>query len=347
MSLHLVFYDETWHQAWDKFADAHGTIFHKIAWLEALQESFGYQARPLLILDEKKQICGIFPLCLARNLRGQRVGVVLPFTNYLNPICRDAKTQEFLLESLPELQRDWELSYLDLRLDHALPSSVEAGLNDENVTFVLPLSDDEKEILSLASSDNRRRTRLVYQGNWFRTSFENANLAQWYEVFARRQKELGSPSPSLDFFSKICEKMPENVVLLTVLDKRLRKVVGGMFLLADKTTLYYHWGATRIEYNAYHLNHFMYREAIQFSLQNGFQQFDFGRSPRHEKTGTYRFKEQFGAVAKPLLYYRFSDEARSWHNAQQNLQIFIEGWKKTPRVLTDATGHFLIGRALP
>jgi hypothetical protein len=136
-------------------------------------------------------------------------------------------------------------------------------------------------------------------------------------------------------------------VLLTVLDRRLQKVVGGMFLLADGARLYYHWGATRIEYNAYHLNHFMYREAIKFALENGFQTFDFGRSPRSEQGGTYRFKEQFGAVAKPLFYYRFGENSGEWGNAQQSMKPLIEGWKKAPRFLTDAMGPHLIGRALP
>ncbi len=347
LSLKFANYDESWRARWDEFADLHGTLFHKISWLQTLQKSFGYQARHQLILDDKNEIAAVLPLCIARNLRGQRVGVSLPFVHFLNPACRSEKTRDFLIAQCPKLSRDLHLHYLELRLDYELCETVEAGRNNENVTFVLPLDGDEKAVLALASGDNRRRTRLVYQGDWFETSLDKARLPEFYEVYRRRQKQLGSPAPALSFFANIRGKLPENVTLLTVADKRLQKVVGGMFLLADGATLYYHWGATRVEYNAYHLNHFMYREAILFSLQKRFRFFDLGRSPRSEQGGTYRFKEQFGAEPKSLFYYRFGQQPQDWHNAQKTMKPLIEIWKKTPAFLTDGAGHYLIGRALP
>lgn len=345
--LKIVPYEENWRARWDDFAAVQGTIFHRSTWLQSLQECFGYQVRHHLVLDNQNQIAALFPLFVTRNLRGQKVGVALPFTHYVSVAARDESAKNFLLEQCQILRRALNLHYLELRLDCALPKNEKVGLNQENVTFVLPLAGSEKSLLGMASSDNRRRTRLVYEGNCFQTSFDKRRLAEWYEVFARRQKQLGSPAPALTFFARIDAKMPANVVLLTVLDRRLQKVVGGMFLLADGAQLYYHWGATRIEYNPYHLNHFMYREALKFALENGFQSFDFGRSPRSGQGGTYRFKEQFGAVAKPLFYYRFSDNPHEWGNIQQSMKPLVEGWKKMPRFLTDTAGPHLIGRALP
>jgi hypothetical protein len=50
-------------------------------------------------------------------------------------------------------------------------------------------------------------------------------------------------------------------------------------------------------------NMLLYWTFLAYAADNGFKRFDFGRSSPGE--GTWRFKEQWGAVPKPLFWYQF------------------------------------------
>lgn len=346
----LVAYREDDRARWDEFAKTYGTLFHCIAWKNVLESSFGYQAPYQMLLDKQGNIAALFPLCVGRNLKGQKVGVSLPFVGYVDLCARDETARSAIVSQMPDLRQRYRLNYLECRLLSRLPEKTAASLNEENVSFLLSLEGGESAVLAKASRDNRRRTRLVYQGDWFEVSRDAKHLAKFYQVFRRRQKQLGSPAPSVRFFENIRDKLLDQFTLLTAHDKREKRLVGGMILLADGDTLHYPWGATLVEYNTRHLNHFLYREAIKFAIGQGFSLFDMGRSPQNMHGGTYHFKEQFGAQVAPLYYYRFSDDVTAntyWSNAVGNLRPAIELWKKLPEPLTNAAGHFLITHAMP
>ena len=349
MTYEMVEYQETYQAAWNEFGRTHGSLFHRLEWKEILEEACGYRSVYLLVLDERQVVAGLLPLCTGRNLALQRVGVSLPFVHYVNICCRDDEVYRFIVERLALLPRLYGLSYLEVRLkDGEIPAGG-AGLNDQNATFILPLDGDEAAILARASSDNRRRTRLVYQKDLFAVSFDKAHLPAFYDVYRRRQKQLGSPAAAIKLFETIQRKLPDHTILLTVLERKTRQVVGGMFLLADNKTIYYHWGATLVEYNAHHLNHFMYREAIKFGLRENYQYLDLGRSPTTPgHSGTYGFKAQFGAPPAPLKYYRFGPGYEGhWSNSHAKFEPLIALWKRLPAPLTDVAGRALIKHVMP
>ena len=98
-----------------------------------------------------------------------------------------------------------------------------------------------------------------------------------------------------------------------------------MFLLADRDTVYYLWGAADRAYNRHHINHFMYLEATALARRRGYRSFDMGRSPKTSPhSGTYGFKVQFGAEPVQLYYYRVGKGmAPRWHNTQTRLRPLV------------------------
>lgn len=344
--LQCVRYDESLKTAWQDFALSHGSIFHSLEFRNILLESFGYTCLYHVILDEQQKVCALLPLVSARNLGMKKVGVSLPFINYLDICATTAAALDFALSSLATIKKVYELDYLEIRLKATDFTAEHSMVNLNNFSFLLPLEKNEEEVLKLSTSSNRNHVRKVYRKNYFTVSFAKNNLPEFYKVYVRRMKELGSPAPDIIFFEKFFTELKENVFLLTVLDNETQKVVGGMLLVKsmhDKV-LYYPYGANLIEYNNKYLNNFMYWEAIKLGIRLELDFIDLGRSPLG--SGTYKYKEQWGAKPVQLSYFLLGGAHHAPPN-KDDLNFLVELWKKIPACITNFVGKKIIKYVLP
>jgi len=346
--LKCIAYSDCLQEEWDRFALCHGTIFHTTPVRRILLDSFGYQCGYHAAVDGENRIVALLPMITGRNLSGKRVGVSLPFVNYLDICASSDEATDFMMQSLPAIQRSLSLSGIELRFKAQRFDDPTWRVCRDNVTFVLPLLAEEEATLAQTSGSCRNHVRKTYKNDWFMASFDRSRLADFYKVYVRRMKQLGSPSPSLDFFAAFFRHLPENSFLLTVLDKATEQVVGGMLLLTSpsNSTLYYPYGANLVEYNHHYLNNFMYWEAVRFGIRQGLKFLDLGRSPAG--SGTYQFKSQWGAEPVSLQYlYSQGKNGGSGPPDRDRLCFFIELWKKTPDFITEPVGRRLIRYVMP
>ena len=346
--LRCVPFEESLSAAWDELAAARGTIFHTTAFRRILLSSFGYRCAYQGIIDDSGQLRALLPLVAGRNLLGRRVGVSLPFVNYTD-ICADAEEAFlFAANSLPLLRRQYGLSYVEIRLKDSGGEWPGWRRQRQNVTFELPLAADEEQVLMLSSGSNRNHVRKAYRKGWFDVSFDPGNLEAFYRVYVRRMRQLGSPATDIRFFHAFFTYLPDHAHLLTVLDRETDRIVGGMLLLASPAnrTLYYPYGANLVEYNAQYLNNFMYWEAVRFGIRRGMERLDLGRSP--VGSGTYRYKEQWGAKPVPLQYLACDgSNAGGGSPDREMFRPAVELWKRMPAVVTDRLGRWLIPHVMP
>jgi serine/alanine adding enzyme len=341
-------YTEAIKDEWDGFALAQGTVFHSSAFRQILLVSFGYTCRYHAVLNEQNRICALIPLVVGRNLGWKKAAVSLPFVNYTD-ICADSEEAfEYTVDALIQLKTKYQLGYIELRLKDQSLNRPSWSLNLHNHTFVLPLSDDEEQVLALSKSSNRNHVRKVYKNNWFTVSFDSKHLDGFHKVYVRRMKQLGSPAQDISFFRNFLLYLPGHAHLLAVLDNANGDVVGGMLLLTSpaNSTLYYPYGANLSEYNHKYLNNFMYWEAVRFGIRSGLKHLDLGRS--QTGSGTYKYKEQWGAKPEQLKYLIY-DGGLNKASApdKESLSFFVELWKRTPAFITDRVGKRLIKYLLP
>lgn len=142
------------------------------------------------------------------------------------------------------------------------------------------------------------------------------------------------------------EKMKNNVTLLTVTDNENDSVIGGMFLFTFGDTVYYQWGGCLTEYNKKYVNNFMYWEAVKYGLKNEYKFLDLGRSALD--SGTYKYKQQWGAIPMQLKYYRYSKAQKGLKPvSKEDVGMFISIWKMMPDIVTNTAGKILIKYVMP
>lgn len=347
-----VAYSEALQNGWDELALTRGTIYHTTAFRRILADSFGYTPADHAIVDGEGRIAALIPLVIGRNLRLRRAGVCLPFANYADLCAVSASARTAAFAALPGIAAGRHLAYLELRLpeqDNApAPAAPGWAANRTNYTFRLPLAGGEDAVLALSTAGNRNHIRKAARNGLFAVSFDPARLDGFYRVYVKRMKELGSPAPAIRFFEAFFTHLADYTALLTILDRASGAVIGGMLLLASPgdRTLYYPYGATLIEYNSRYLGNFMYWEAVKYAIARGFDHLDLGRSPAG--SGTYRYKQQWGARPVRLAYLTYSPSgAPAGPPDRGRLSPLVDLWRVVPAFVTDVVGPRLISYLLP
>ncbi len=343
----LLEYNDKYRSSWNDFAREKGTIFHTIEWKEVLEETFGYKSIYMMVVGEDCDVVGLIPVLTGRNILMRKIGVSLPFVNHADICCKDPEAFRYIIDKLSDLSNESRLHYLEMRFkEQTLEENI--TVDKHNYTFILPLDGGEDGVLSLSTGDNRNHVRKVCKNGQFEVSFDYNRLEEFYKVWRKRQKQLGTPDHGIKLFMKIKEKFPDNAFLLSVLEKGQDKVLGGMFLITWKDTVYYPWGGAMTEYNKKHINEFMYWEAVKFGIHNGFKYLDLGRSPYNPDSGTYRAKKKWGAEPVQLKYYKLGQMPGGEHVlSQDKLGIMVSAWKVLPEFITNALGRYLIKYVMP
>ena len=110
-----------------------------------------------------------------------------------------------------------------------------------------------------------------------------------------------------------------------------RQPVGCAFITGFRGRMEIPWASTLREYNYTGINMMMYWRILKHAVSNGYQLFDFGRCSKD--AGTYRFKQQWGAVPVQLNWdYALSEGAEppGLNPDNPKFQFLIGVWKRLP-----------------
>jgi serine/alanine adding enzyme len=147
-------------------------------------------------------------------------------------------------------------------------------------------------------------------------------------------RDLGSPVHARDFFREVLEAFGSRARIVLV--RTSYTVVGGLLALAFGDRLAVPWAACLKEHFASCPNMLLYWEALRSACDEGFRSFDFGRSTRG--SGTYRFKQQWGAMDEPLFWYTIPVAAASGGHAGRSADLAVALWQRLPLAVTTRLG---------
>lgn len=127
-------------------------------------------------------------------------------------------------------------------------------------------------------------------------SRDEADLLAFYDVLARQYvREHRMVFNPLALYRRFFD-LPES---LLVVAKQGGRVVGGMFLMADGSTLRYHWGARAAVENV-SVGMVLIDFAIRLAKARGFAVFDFGSTPLSDHH-LFDFKMRWGCTNMPVF----------------------------------------------
>lgn len=268
--------------------------------------------------------------------------VSMPYFNYGGPLA-DPTAAAALVRGAGAIARDLGSGHAEFRCSEELET--DCPRRTDKVNMHLPLPATEQELWDGFDAKLRAQVRKPQKaGAAVRTGGEEL-LADFYAVFSRNMRDLGTPVYGREWFAAILERMPERATIIVV--SVAGQPVAAGFLLGFRDTLEIPWASSLREHNRSGANMLLYWEALRFAVARGYRRFDFGRSSLD--SGTYRFKEQWGARPAQQHWYYWLPPGRSMPNLTPHnpkYQLATRLWQKLPVAVANRLGPHIV-RNLP
>ena len=331
--------NETQMLRWDIFLQQNQTSgYHQSAWFSLIKKTFGHETRILVAEDEQGNILGGLPLTFFSSKLFGKFAISIPYVNYGGVVTHYLDIAQKLIEFAQDIRANENLSHIEIR-------TMQAGLAknslDKKVSMVLTLPATNGELEKNLGTKLRAQYRKAEN---YAPSVKFGTLElldDFYNVFARNMRDLGTPVYSKTWFKNILMEGTIKSTLIVVYMEN--KPVSTGFLVGSHDTLEIPWASTIQSANTKNANMWMYRQILSFAINEKYKYFDFGRSTLG--AGTYKFKKQWGALAYAHHWYYVLPEGESKpelnpDNPKYKLVIFL--WKLMPVWLTKIIGPHII-----
>lgn len=329
---------DEWELEWNDFLsefESHST-YHRPEWLQALSDYSNFKLFLFVLKIDNKIVAGVPMLFMQSYLFGRNM-IALPYVNYGGILAYSNEFTIRLVENLRNWATGQKIDYFEFR-------TTTPGLN-------LPVKTEKcSMLLPLPSTDSQLEEQLTakVRAQYKKSSAYNPEvlfgglelLEDFYKVFARNMRDLGTPVYSKSIFRKILKKKETNSFLCVV--KINNKPVSVAFLTGYRDMLEIPWASTLKSANKYDANMWMYRMILKRAIGLGYKYFDFGRSTTD--ANTYKFKKQWGA--KPIQhhwYYLLESGPIPQTNANNpKYRFLVAAWKRLPVWLANIIGPHLV-----
>lgn len=329
---------------WDQFVQGTpgGTIYHQLAWRRIFTTEFGWDSH-YLAAREGSTFEGILPLVrLTSRLFGDFL-VSLPYVNYGGVVARTTAAADALLGAATDLAQSLGVSHLELR--EQIPRSGTWPVRTDKVCMWANLQPDSDQQWRQLPSKLRSQIRRPQKDGATARVGGAELLTDFYAVFARNMRDLGTPVYSRSFFATIARELPEHVEVV-VADVGGTAVAAGILIhSAGRTEI--PWASSLRSANRLGVNMLLYWTALKRAVERGSTVFDFGRST--VDSGTYHFKRQWGAEPVPMYWHywlRDGGELPRLNPSNPKYALAIAAWQRLPVWLASALGPHIV-RNLP
>ncbi len=284
--------------AWDRFiTDQPGAnLGHLFGWRNVVEKVYRKKTFYLGAFD-RERITGVLPLThMTGPMTGNRF-VSMPYLDQSGLLATTEESSAALWSKALELAQARGAKGIDLRC-LAPPEAREA----DRATLVLPLSTTSEALWKAFSPKVRNQVRKSEKEGLKTGLADSTQLNEFYRVFATNMRDLGSPVHSRAFLEAVFSTFGSRAKLYLTRSSA-GQVVGGAVALEFRGIVTVPWASSLREVFSACPNHSLYWRILSEAADGGSNSFDFGRS--HVSSGTYKFKVQWGAEPKPLLWSSF------------------------------------------
>jgi serine/alanine adding enzyme len=329
---------------WNTYVDAHvdATGYHAWEWRNVFEQAFGHEAVYLVARRQRRPV-GVLPVVLFRSALFGNFAVSLPFVNYGGVLADDDEASEALVAQARSLLTRRGARHLELR--HRTRQFPALPAKDHKVTLLLDLPSTEEACWQSLDRKVRNQVRKAEKSGLTAAIGDRSLLPEFYAVFARNMRDLGTPVYSPRFFDAIFAQVESRVRVVLV---RLgSEVIAAGITHTHRHVMEMPWASSLKERRDLCPNNLLYWTVIREAIRTGHTVLDFGRSTPDE--GPYLFKLQWGARPEQLWWeYCLNGTAALPDQSTKNprMQSAIALWKRLPLPVASFIGPHVV-RSIP
>lgn len=310
-----------------------GSVFHRPAWLRAVERGTGQRARGL-VAEKGGAVTGWLPLSEVHSPVFGRLLASSGFAVEGGVLGERPATATALCRAAEEYAVRLSCATVELRGGPA-PKGWDRR-TDSHCGFVAPLAaDDEAQLMAIPRKQRAEVRKGLESDLEVRVGTSEQDRADHYAVYAESVRNLGTPVFPRSLFDAVLDMLDADVLTVR---HRGQPVASVVSLYHGDAVLPYWGGGTRAA-RALRANDRMYFELMRHARERGCARFDFGRSKT--ESGAWFFKKNWGFEPEPLSYSswtapgapsRDADPTSARHAAR------IALWRKLPLALANRLG---------
>jgi FemAB-related protein (PEP-CTERM system-associated) len=347
--------------AWDGYVRSHqdATVYHLSAWQGIIQKTYHHRTYFLMAVRGNRAIpadkplqasdlAGVLPLVHLKHPFFGNFLVSLPYFDHAGIIYDDLPACRALVAHACQLGEKLKAKSIELRQSgkklpenqESCPTSWRWETNTGKVSMRLSLPESADELMRSFKSKLRSQVKNPMKKGLEARLGGKELLEDFYAVFSVNMRDLGSPVHSRFLMKHVLEALPDEARIIVVHQEKLPLACSLVIGFGD--TLENPWASALRKYSGLNPNMLLYWKMLEYACDNGYAEFNFGRSTRDEST--YKFKRQWGATPAPLYWQSLS---RSHHGkgADQSQKDrygrFIKLWQRLPLSLANIAGPMI------
>lgn len=326
---------------WDEFVDSmhQGSLFHKIAWKNIIDVTFGYTP-VYLLAEEGGAIKGILPLYHVRSLFAGNALISIPFAVYGGILAANTEAESSLFQAARRFATQYRAGYIEFHQRFPCDNQLLQTRDDLYCTFIKPITSSPEQNFQSLPREARRLVRVGIK-NELVARFGNDQVNQFYDIYAVSVRNLGTPVFPKRLFINCLQEFGSEVDLLVVYHNNTP--VAGVISFYYRDTVMPYYGGSTPQAKQLSPNNFMYWKLLEHALEKKCSFFDFGRSKTD--TGVFNFKRNMGFEPTPLPYQYYLANGKSLPNnnpTNPRYQIAISLWQRLPLGVTRFLGPRLV-----
>ncbi len=307
-------------------------------------ESITNPANPNNPINATNSIVGVLPLVHLKHFVFGNSLISIPFFDLGGILADDEYIEKALLSEAIKLGQDLGANNIELR--HAVPLSwinktdstnrMTCVTRSHKIRMLLELPESSEILMKSFKSKLRSQIRKPIKEGLTSKVGGMELLNDFYKVFSINMRDLGSPVHSKNLMKNVLEEFADKSRIVIVY--RNNEPLASSLVVGFKDTLQNPWASALRKYSRLTPNMLLYWTMLDYSCDNGYTCFDFGRSSQGE--GTYKFKEQWGAKPVPLHWHYISLDKKLTEEKSEKSKSekAIRYWQKLPVPVTKIIG---------
>jgi len=328
--------------AWGGYLSRHGGagIWHDPRWGGIMADAYGN--RPFYLTARRSgAVVGVLTLVAQKSwLFGSHL-CSLPYFDASGILADDGEAREALLSRAEATRAELGVAWAELRQMDQLEGAPPARI--DKVTLYLELPDDSEVLWKSLKAKVRNQVRKAEKADLTAHDGGPELLGEFYAVYVRNMRDLGSPPHGRGFFRRVAEGFGEALRVFVV--RQGEKALAASLTLRDAHGLHVPWAGSDWRARDLCPNMLLYWRMLTNACDTKAGRFDFGRSTPDE--GTYRFKTQWGAEPVQLYWHYLMPEGREVPDLRPDspkYRFLVACWKKLPLWAARALGPRIIAK---
>ena len=331
--------------AWDNYVSSNPAAgpYCLYAWKTAVEQGYGHKGLYLMAEDtDSGFVSGVLPLILFRLPWGRKSLVSLPYCDY-GGLLGESYVQRALIKEGQKIAGELGVSRMEIRCseEHSnllAEEGIPGQVLSHKVSMILSLPASSDALWSGFKAKLRSQIRRPEKEGLRGHTGGLELLEDFYRVFTTNMRDLGSPVHAFKWFKSVLSAYKDKAKVGIVYLKNEEPVAAGIILFNGQKVCI-PWASSIRKYNRSAPNMLLYWQFLSWASDNGYSEFDLGRSTPGE--GTYRFKKQWGAKPEQLYWYKLGFDGGKIacsDSVSKGRETAARVWQHLPSCIADLVG---------